>query len=160
MTGRSSGLYVGEDPATSEGGPDWLGLVRSRLDQMRGRDAHVTMVRIDSRTLYLVEGQAAAVEGFLARLAIGDAVPAVRAALPRWSSRPGFLMTPILTVEERHWLSPRLKDLARNAQEIQACLIWANMRTRETAFTDFSSPYAGGADVFPPASREAKRQMP
>jgi hypothetical protein len=113
------------------------------------------MVRLDDQVLYLIEGEASTVTAFLELISMSGNDPDARVfvgrAMARWDARPGLLMTPILSDEEKRWLSARIDSLVRDAPEIQACLRWANMRTRETAFLDFGHAEVAANDSFPSA---------
>lgn len=151
MPDRTSALYASKGAADWVRSSDWRALVLDRVEQLSGLDVRATMAR--DTVLYLVEGDAAAVAAFLHLLSNGQDDPDARAligsAMARWDARPGRLMTPILTEDEKAWLAARLNCLGRHAREIQACLRWANMRTRETAFFDFGGVQASANDSFP-----------
>lgn len=155
MSDRTSALYVCDELVGSQDSLDWRRIVLSRVEQVGGRDAHVTMVRLDDQILYLIEGEGSTVTAFLEQISQNWDGPEARVfvgqAMARWDSRPGLLMTPILSDDEKRWLSARLDSLVRDAREIQACLRWANMRTRESAFLDFGHAEVAANDSFPSA---------
>lgn len=156
MPDRTSALYVTK-AHVDIGAGGWRSSVLARIEQIARLDLHATMARLDDRLLYLMEGEAEAVAGFLALLSDGKGDPnacsMIEPGVVRWDARPGRLITPLLTQDEKCWLLARLPSLAQNAREIQACLQWANMRTRETAFFDFGWIQPSGEDSFPSAVR-------
>lgn len=155
MAERTSALYVSDELAGSRGDLGWRRIVPARIEQIAGCDAHLTMVRLGAHVLYLIEGEPAAVAAFLKLISNDcddpDARTLVGPTLARWDARLGRLMAPVLSDDERRWLSSRLNSLARNAREIQACLRWANMRTRETALLDSGWAQISASDSFPSA---------
>lgn len=164
MPGQISALYVCNMQTVSRDALNWRQLVLARIEQARDYDVHVTMVPFDAQVLYLVEGEQSAVRSFLNLVSTeSDRVGAravIEPTVSRWNTRPGCLMTPLLSQDEKRWLSARLDGLERDSREIQACLRWANMRTREAALFNFCRAEVLENDSFPSAVPEDFGKVP
>lgn len=164
MSVRTSVLYVTPPHVCIRGCDEWQSLILILSAQISAQDFYVTVVKVGLRLLYLLEGDQASISGFLERLYEegNDAAPHtfVGPGQHSWGSRVGSLMTPVLTPEEAVWLEEQLEAPGSHAQEIQACLRWAGMRTREMAFLGLGRVRSVKNDSFPNALPNVARSWP
>jgi hypothetical protein len=164
MLERKAVLCTSDEIACLAEAAAWRQLILKRLRQVQGRDAHITLARVGDAVIYLIEGEVTAVSTLIDLIGLDcDTSLAVISAGPimvSWDARPGRLMTPMLTAEELRWLEARLETLDRAGAEMRACLRWASMRTRETAYFDFGAPLAGLLDPFPLVATTFRSERP